>query len=151
MTNNDASNWVQNQWLARCSGGVYFYSDGAMTTGVHLVAGAGSWSSVSDRNLKENFAPVDGAKILNILASIPIQTWNYKTQDKSIRHIGPMAQDFAKFGVGEDDKSITTLDADGVALAAIQELYRQNQEILKRNEELKKEIEELEQEIEKLK
>ena len=36
-----------------------------------------------------------------------------------------MAQDFyAAFGVGEDDKHIATIDADGVALAAIQGLYR---------------------------
>jgi len=35
-----------------------------------------------------------------------------------------MAQDFAAaFKVGEDDKHITTVDADGVALAAIQGLY----------------------------
>ena len=36
-----------------------------------------------------------------------------------------MAQDFyAAFGVGKDDKHITTIDADGVALAAIQGLYQ---------------------------
>jgi hypothetical protein len=35
-----------------------------------------------------------------------------------------MAQDFAAtFGVGNDDRSITTIDADGVSLAAIQALY----------------------------
>jgi hypothetical protein len=39
-----------------------------------------------------------------------------------------MAQDFyAAFGVGEDDTHITTVDADGVALAAIQGLYAENQ------------------------
>jgi hypothetical protein len=36
-----------------------------------------------------------------------------------------MAQDFyAAFGVGEDDTHISTIDADGVALAAIQGLYQ---------------------------
>ena len=40
-----------------------------------------------------------------------------------LEHIGPMAQDFhAAFGVGADDKHIATVDADGVALAAIQGL-----------------------------
>lgn len=35
-----------------------------------------------------------------------------------------MAQDFyAAFGVGEDNKHITTVDADGVALASIQTLH----------------------------
>ena len=39
--------------------------------------------------------------------------------------MGPTAQDFrAAFGLGEDDKHISTVDADGVALAAIQAIYR---------------------------
>ena len=48
----------------------------------------------------------------------------YKSQDPSIRHVGPMAQDFhAAFRLGEDDKHISTVDADGIALVAIQALY----------------------------
>ena len=40
-----------------------------------------------------------------------------------------MAQDFyAAFGVGPDDKHIATVDADGVALAAIQGLHQKLQE-----------------------
>lgn len=43
-------------------------------------------------------------------------------------HIRPVAQDFyAAFGVGEDPRRISTVDADGVALAAIQALYRMSQ------------------------
>ena len=79
---------------------------------------------ISDRNRKTNFNPTDAYDILERLSSITIQTWNYKSQDSSIRHIGPVAQDFyAAFGVGEDDRHITAVDADGVALAAIQGLY----------------------------
>jgi hypothetical protein len=41
-----------------------------------------------------------------------------------VRHLGPTAQDFYEvFGLGDDDKYISTVDADGVALAAIQALY----------------------------
>jgi hypothetical protein len=41
-----------------------------------------------------------------------------------VRHIGVMAQDFAAaFSVGEDERHISTVDADGVAIAAIQGLY----------------------------
>ncbi len=62
--------------------------------------------------------------MLEKVAALPIETWNYKTQDDNIRHIGPMAQDFrAAFGLGEDDKTISTVDPDGVALAAIVGLY----------------------------
>ena len=40
-----------------------------------------------------------------------------------------MAQDFhAAFGLGQDDVSIGTVDADGVALAAIQGLHREVRE-----------------------
>jgi hypothetical protein len=79
----------------------------------------------SDRNIESNFSAVDPRAILEKLAAIPIQSWNYKTQPESVRHIGPMAQDFrAAFGFGRDDKTITTIDADGVAMAAIQGLYQ---------------------------
>jgi hypothetical protein len=82
----------------------------------------------SDRALKEHIAPVDQRAILQRVAELPIASWNYKAQPPSIRHIGPMAQDFAAaFGVGEDEKQINLLDANGVALAAIQALTAQVQ------------------------
>jgi len=119
-----------NQFTARASGGVRFYSNAAATTGVSLPAGAGAWSNLSDRSMKDNFAAVDSTKILERVASMPIQRWNYKSQDDSIKHIGPTAQDFAAaFGVGENDTTISTVDADGVALAAIQGLYQENQQL----------------------
>jgi hypothetical protein len=66
---------------------------------------------------KPGFVPkIDGSFTLTT-------TWNYKSQAASIRHIGPMAQDFhAAFQVGEDDKHITEIDEGGVAFAAIQGL-----------------------------
>jgi len=80
--------------------------------------------AISDRGVKENFEAVDGREVLARLAKIPIESWNLKSQDPSIRHIGPMAQDFySAFCVGEDNRHIGTTDADGVALAAIQGLY----------------------------
>jgi hypothetical protein len=77
----------------------------------------------SDRRLKTAFASVDAQAVLAKLASLPIETWSYKTDDPSVRHIGPMAQDFAAaFQVGEDDRHIHVVDAAGVAFAAIQAL-----------------------------
>jgi endosialidase-like protein len=72
--------------------------------------------------MKDNFAALGSERILERVASMPIQRWNYKSQDASVKHIGPTAQDFAaglmsrrsetkEDGVGEDD---TTIDADGV-------------------------------------
>ncbi len=83
----------------------------------------------SDRNIKENFSSVDRRDILTRLANISVESWNYKFQSPNIRHIGPMAQDFAAtFAVGEDDKHINMVDAFGVALASIQALYEMVQE-----------------------
>ncbi len=118
---------LANFFLARVSGGAAFHTNptGAPIAGVTLAAGASAWSSASDRNSKENFEPVDGREVLERVAAMPIRTWNWKSQEPSIRHIGPVAQDFsAAFHVGEDDTHISTVDADGVALAAIQGLYQ---------------------------
>ncbi len=127
-TNSDVACNTSNMWVARTSGGAVFWSNSGMSTGVYLQPGAGSWTSASDRALKENVESVDTQALLERLAGVPVTTWSYKSQDDSIRHIGPMAQDFyAAFGVGEDDKHISTVDADGVALAAIQGLHAENQ------------------------
>ncbi len=120
---------VDNQFMVRCSGGAVFYSASGTSTGVQLAAGGGAWSSLSDRDAKENFADVDPKDVLERVAEMPVSTWNYKAQGRGTRHIGPMAQDFfAAFGVGEDDRHITTVDEGGVALAAIQGLNMKLQE-----------------------
>ena len=86
-------------------------------------ASVGSNVASSDRNVKEAFAPVDAEAILDRVASLSIETWRYK--GNGVRHIGPMAQDFAAaFEVGPDDRHIDLVDANGVALAAIQALAR---------------------------
>ena len=63
-----------------------------------------------------------------------MQRWRYKSEVSGAEHMGPIAQDFrAAFGLGDSDKQITTVDADGVALAAIQGLRaRLNEERLAR-------------------
>jgi hypothetical protein len=124
---------LNNAFTARATGGVYFVTgingSGGTTAGVTVPTGGNAWSALSDRNSKANFVAVDTRAVVEKLAQMPISTWNYKTQAESIRHIGPMAQDFAAaFGVGEDDKHISTIDADGVSLAAIQGLYQMVQE-----------------------
>ena len=125
-TNADIESTAANQFIARSKGGVKFYTNDAATTGVQLAAGGGSWTSVSDRNLKENFVPIDGEELLTKLDSMPITEYNLITQDDSIVHIGPVSQDFAAiFGYGEDnERRINNLDAIGVSLAANQANYR---------------------------
>jgi hypothetical protein len=88
----------------------------------------GAVNPPSDRNIKEAFAQVDARSILAKVVDMPITSWAYKA-DPQVRHIGPMAQDFyAAFDVGTDEKHIATVDEGGVALAAIQGLYKIVQE-----------------------
>jgi hypothetical protein len=143
---NSTSCFNPNVFVARALNGFYFYTGGTSDptyTGAQLVGGSNAWSALSDRNSKENIDPVDPRSVLDRLVAIPIATWNWKTQPPTIRHMGPMAQDFHfAFGLGEDDKHITTVDEEGVALAAIQGL---NAKI----EALQREIAELSQRVQK--
>ncbi len=83
----------------------------------------GTFVSSSDRELKEDFALVNPQVVLEKVAALPLHEWTYKADAEGQRHLGPMAQDFhAAFGLGADDTHIATVDADGVALAAIQGL-----------------------------
>jgi hypothetical protein len=105
-------------------GGTTFYSNEGQTAGVSLAADGTAWAVVSDRNVKKDFAAINSVQILEKLAAMPITQWHFKWETSDVTpHIGPMAQDFkAAFYPGTDDKSITTQEADGVALAAIQGL-----------------------------
>ena len=135
---------VDNRWVARASGGVYFYTHYQLASGVYVAEGGNSWNGVSDRASKENLTPADGQAILETLASLPIQEYNLKSQDPSIRHIGPVAQDFAALGYGESDTAINMQDTDGVALAAIQALYQQVQTLETENADLESRVAALE-------
>lgn len=148
-TDADFHSTASNEFSVRATGGVRLVTGVGPQVGARLPAGSGAWEIFSDRNSKENFTPIDRREILDKVGSMPLTTWNYKTQDASIRHMGPMAQDFfAAFGLGEDEKHIATVDADGVALAAIQALY----EITKKQEAeisgLKEELAKMQEQIE---
>ena len=120
------TNTANNQFVAAATGGVYFFTSCAATctSGVGLAPGSGTWSTLSDRNAKTAMRPVDTGDVLKKVVAMPLNTWQYKSQESKYRHMGPMAQDFyAAFELGESDKGIDTVDADGVALAAIQGLH----------------------------
>jgi hypothetical protein len=127
------SSLAPNEFAVRATGGVRFVTAldpaGNPLSGVRLSPGGGSWESLSDVNAKTSIQPVDGSLVLAALMSIPVSTWSYKGQEPSIRHIGPMAQNFySAFQVGTDNRYISTVDEEGVALAAIQQLYRMLQQ-----------------------
>jgi hypothetical protein len=109
----------------------------ATTTGVTVF---GTFNNSSDRNVKQDFAPVSPSQILDKVAHLPLSEWSYK-DDSAVRHIGPMGQDFySVFNIGTDDKHIAPIDEGGVALAAIQGL----------NQKLEQQVTELQQRLDKL-
>jgi Chaperone of endosialidase len=95
---------------------------------------------ISDVRRKTHFRELDGEDVLGKLAAMPIREWSYRAQDPAIRHVGPTAQDFhAAFGLGEDPLGISTIDADGIALRAIQALEARTRRLAEDNDRLARE------------
>jgi len=139
---------TDSTFWARATGGATFVTgldaNGLPASGVTLSPGSGAWSTLSDRAAKTGFTPVDPQDILRRLAELPVGLWSYRSQGPDVKHIGPVAQDFrAAFGLGEDDTHISTVDADGVIMAAIQGLYQTVQKNDQRILELEQRVRDL--------
>lgn len=121
-------------WFFRSSGIGNFVITGSTSTSTALQLSpsgnltiAGSLTQSSSRELKTDIEAVDTAAILDGVNQLDLATWAYNTEP-GVTHIGPMAEDFyATFNVGATPTGIAAVDADGVALAAIQALTTQNQ------------------------
>jgi hypothetical protein len=129
---------AQHYWLG--DGNPVYVTSGRLietSTGAYLTTG-GAWTNSSDVNRKHAFSNVDSDDVLEKIAAMPVQTWSYRTEADSVRHMGPTAQDFRKaFGLGDTDKAIATVDADGVSLAGIKALIQRTTELRHENDELK--------------
>ena len=69
--------------------------------------------------------PVGANEVLERLGELPLSVWTYGFDDATVRHMGPMAQDFATaFGLGDSTRRIDMVDANGVVMAACQALHR---------------------------
>lgn len=100
---------------------IHVGTSGSNGNGAHLTAG-GTWTNGSSRLFKEVVDNIDPQSILASVLSLPIARWRYNNSNEG-QHLGPMAEDFAiAFGLGTSPQHIATVDADGVALAAIQGL-----------------------------
>jgi hypothetical protein len=114
-----------NQFSVRAAGGIRLFTNSALTAGMTLAPGGSSWSTVSDRARKHDFADIDGEGLLARIRGIPVMSWRYiAEEDATVRHIGPMAQDWdaALPELGGTGLTINMSDLDGVNLAAIQAL-----------------------------
>lgn len=150
-TTSDVVSTNANSVTMRAQGGYRLFSSSG-AAGVFLGPGQTSWSAISDRKLKKDFAPVDPVAVLDKLATVPVQRWHYQWEDSGVTpHLGPMAQDFkAAFYPGRDETSITTQEIDGVALAAIQGLNHKLEAKETRVRELEKTVSELKELVTKL-
>jgi hypothetical protein len=100
----------------------------------------GNIAVASDRNIKREIVAADVEAVLTGLRALPISTWSYRAEPSTVRHLGPMAQDFhATFGLGADDRTYDAVDGHGVALAAIQALDQQMRRDRNRLEALERE------------
>ncbi len=103
---------------------------------------ATNFIQTSDVNLKTAFTPVDSAAVLEAVAALPIAEWSFRSDAEGVRHLGPTAQDFAAaFGLGDTRTGIASVDADGVALAAIQALEAENDQLRAEIAELREMVE----------
>lgn len=146
-TGGDVISTGTNQFIVRAAGGLWLGTNSSVafaansfiqttagqtsvgaTDGARLTSG-GAWTNASGRATKADLAEADPRAVLEALAGLPIRSWSYLAEGPGVRHLGPLAEEFrAAFGLGDSDRHITTVDADGVALAAIQGLYRVVQE-----------------------
>ncbi|MFB6299259.1 MAG: tail fiber domain-containing protein [Halobacteriales archaeon] len=139
-----------NHFVVQAGGGATIYSNSNGSTGVALSPGSGSWSSLSTRTAKTNVEPVEPRDVLAAVDDLEISTWEYDS-GADATHMGPMAEDFhAAFGLGEDERRIATVDANGVALAAIQGLSEKLEAKHDRVDELKREVERKDDRIDRL-
>ena len=104
-------------------------TDNTNGNGANLSAG-GSWNNGSSREFKENINTVDYGDVLSKINQLNISEWNYTNEQDSVKHIGPIAEDFySLFGVGNDNKHISTIDPAGIALAGIKALSKEVEEL----------------------
>jgi hypothetical protein len=136
LTNNGATRLTlsrvdtQQTWAIDHHDNNTFVVDYITNSGQEFVLGssgnltiAGTLTQNSDRNTKDGVRSVDPQGVLAKVASLPISTWHYKGDAEGVKHMGPMAQDFAAaFGLGADERHLAPVDVGGVALAAIQAL-----------------------------
>jgi trimeric autotransporter adhesin len=68
-----------------------------------------------------------------------VPSWNYRSEEASVRHVGPIAQDFYRaFGLGGTDEAISTVDLAGINLLAVQALERRTAELRQKTDRIER-------------
>lgn len=110
---------------------------------VSVIEGQVAYTFTSDRTKKENFRLIDGEEVLKKLRDLSVPSWNYIGNDpNTLRHYGPMAQDFfALFGhdgVGYigTPTTINSGDTVGILMVAVQALEKRTQELKDKDQQI---------------
>jgi flagellin-like hook-associated protein FlgL len=115
-----------NTFSVSAISGFRFITGSASSPNVTYIPGdSAGWTTTSSRAVKTNIDPVDPQDALAGVDSMEVATWEYESEGEGAgtTHIGPMAEEFHDaFDVGSSDEHINSINADGVALAAIQGL-----------------------------
>jgi hypothetical protein len=138
-------NGTQNHYYAALEqdhNGTFRWYCGDSATGNGVISGAAGWNKAngitlwnidgytsrwpsmpSSRVLKENFCPLDPEDILRKIDQLQVTRWNFKAETPSIKHIGPLSEDFYKiFKIGYADNKFAAIDTAGVSLAGVKAL-----------------------------
>eukprot|EP00297_Palpitomonas_bilix_P014693 CAMPEP_0113905964 /NCGR_PEP_ID=MMETSP0780_2-20120614/24410_1 /TAXON_ID=652834 /ORGANISM="Palpitomonas bilix" /LENGTH=133 /DNA_ID=CAMNT_0000900363 /DNA_START=250 /DNA_END=651 /DNA_ORIENTATION=- /assembly_acc=CAM_ASM_000599 len=101
---------------------------------------------VSSRREKKNITLVEDEKILEkLLDNVHVYSWTYNAEKDDVTHVGPIAEDFYRaFGLGQNERTISTVDADGVALASVRALAKYAKQMESRLDALESRLEALE-------
>ena len=127
-----------------------FWSESSDEVRSQMPIYAPSFNTTSASAAKTDVEPVDPERALEGVRSLDVATWRFTDTDDG-RHMGPMAEEFHEaFELGDTDESIATVDADGVAFAAIQGLAAENDRLREELASTDETVEELEAETETL-
>ncbi len=122
-------------------------SDAADTAYFQMAVHADDFVTSSSEVYKKDIRPADPASVLAGVVSLDISEWRFRNDDGR-RHLGPTAEDFqTAFGLG-DGETISSIDATGVTLAAIQGLIARLKKKDERSNELEDRLSALEASIE---
>jgi hypothetical protein len=138
-TTDSVRNQADNEFRIRYNGGIRLRVSTAANgntpgaggnVGCDLTVAVPSWTCASSRTLKENYLAVDGEDVLARIRAMPITTWSMIGGDRSVRHLGPVAEDFYHaFGLGLGETTIGLGDIDGVNLAGVKALEARTAEL----------------------
>lgn len=139
---NPLTSIINHQFSARFQNGYRLFTNLGMSTGAELVAGATSWSVLSDRNTKENIR--NNTYGLKELMKLGTYTYNYKGNPVTQRSIGVMAQEVKEVmpelvpTLSSGNLGVNSTEIIPVLIKALQEQQSQIEELRARINRLEK-------------